>query len=146
LTLCLSLLNTASWINSFFKSTFLGWSLFSYKLCLRVLATYLVGSNIIGQYICILTNNAQELTPYRFGFKCDINRIRKYFLPGPRFEHRSLGWTTDVLANSATVLLQGNMIIIVVIVATAVIANLDIMVILIFWVIMVLIQIYKHCQ
>ncbi len=54
------------------------------------LATHLVESNIIGQYTCILTNNAQELTPYRFGFKCDTNRIRKYFLSVLRFETGSL--------------------------------------------------------
>jgi hypothetical protein len=36
-----------------------------------------VGSNINGEYTYILTNNAQELAPYRFGFKCDTNRIRK---------------------------------------------------------------------
>ena len=64
------------------------------------MATCLVGSNIIGQYTCILTNNAQELTPYRFEFKCDTNRIRKYFLSMPRFEPGSLGWMTNALANS----------------------------------------------
>jgi hypothetical protein len=29
-----------------------------------------MGSNIISQYTFIFTNNAQELTPYRFEFKC----------------------------------------------------------------------------
>jgi hypothetical protein len=38
------------------------------------LATCLVGSNIIGQYAYILTNNAKELTSYRFAFKCDTNK------------------------------------------------------------------------
>jgi hypothetical protein len=61
-----------------------------------------VGSNIIGQYTCLLTNNVQELTPYRFEFKCDTNRIRI------RFEPVSLGWMTDALANSATQLLLWN--------------------------------------
>ena len=60
-----------------------------------------VGSNIIDQYTCILTNNSQELTPCRFEFKCDTNRRRKYFLSAQRFEPGSLGWTTDTLANSA---------------------------------------------
>jgi hypothetical protein len=40
------------------------------------LAACLEGFNIIGQYTFILRNNAQELiTPYRFEFKCDTNRI-----------------------------------------------------------------------
>jgi hypothetical protein len=43
------------------------------------------------QYTCILTNNAQELTPYRFEFKYDSNRIRKYFRSVPRFEPGSQG-------------------------------------------------------
>jgi hypothetical protein len=42
-------------------------------------------------YSCILTNNAQELTPYRYEFKCDKNRLRKYFLSVSGFEPRSLG-------------------------------------------------------
>jgi hypothetical protein len=33
-----------------------------------------------GQYACILTNSAQEITPHRFEFKSHGNRIRKYFL------------------------------------------------------------------
>ena len=53
------------------------------------LATCLVGSNIIGQYTSVLTNNALELTLYRFVFKCDTNIIRKYFLCEPRFESGS---------------------------------------------------------
>jgi hypothetical protein len=48
-------------------------------------------SNIICQCMCILANIAQELTPNLFGFKCDPNRIRKYFLSEPRFEPGSLG-------------------------------------------------------
>jgi hypothetical protein len=37
-----------------------------------------------------LTNNAEELTPYRFEFKCDTNI--NVFLPLPRFEPgQSLG-------------------------------------------------------
>jgi hypothetical protein len=44
-----------------------------------------VESNIIGQYTCILANNAQEVTPYRYEFKYDTHRIRKYFLSLPRF-------------------------------------------------------------
>jgi hypothetical protein len=36
-----------------------------------------VGFNIIGQYTCILTSNAQELTPYK---------IRKCFQSEPRCE------------------------------------------------------------
>jgi hypothetical protein len=35
--------------------------------------------------------NAQELIHYRFGFKCDTNRIRQYFLSELRFEPGSLG-------------------------------------------------------
>ncbi len=50
----------------------------------------------------ILTNNAQELTPYRFEFKSDTNRIRKYFPSMPKFEPGSLLRVTKVLANSAT--------------------------------------------
>jgi hypothetical protein len=41
---------------------------------------------IIGQYTCILRNNAQEATAKRLGFKCDTNKIRKYFLFELRFE------------------------------------------------------------
>ena len=40
--------------------------------------------------IQILTNDAQEFTPYRFEFKTDTNRIRK-FLSALRFEPGSLG-------------------------------------------------------
>jgi hypothetical protein len=70
---------------------------------LGFLATCLKGSNIISQYTCILTNNAHELTPYRFGFKCDTNKQnKKIFSVEPRFEPGSLGWTKDALANSAT--------------------------------------------
>jgi hypothetical protein len=54
------------------------------------LATCQVESNIIGQYTYILTNNAQALTPYRFGFKCDTNRIKTYFLSELRFEPGSV--------------------------------------------------------
>jgi hypothetical protein len=68
---------------------------------LEFLATCLVGSNIIGQYTYILTNYAQELTPYRFRFKCDTNRIRKYFLFELTFEPRSLKRKMNTLANSA---------------------------------------------
>ncbi len=39
----------------------------------------------------VLTNNAQELTPYRSELKWDINRNRKYFLSVQRFEPGSLG-------------------------------------------------------
>jgi hypothetical protein len=70
------------------------------------LETCLVGSNIIGQYTCILTNNAQELSPYSLGFKRYTNRIRTYFLSEPRFEPGSLGWMTDSLANSAVLPLE----------------------------------------
>jgi hypothetical protein len=45
--------------------------------------------------------NAQELTPYRFEFKCNTSRKRKYFLFMPRFEPGSLGLTMDALANYA---------------------------------------------
>jgi hypothetical protein len=55
------------------------------------LATCLVGSNIIDQHTCILTNNAHELTPYRLEFKFDTSRIRKYFLSVLKFEHEFLG-------------------------------------------------------
>jgi hypothetical protein len=72
--------------------TYCGW---------EFLATCLVRSNIIDQYKCLLTNSAQEITPYRCEFKCDTNRIRKYFLSVLWFEHRSLGWMTDAIANSA---------------------------------------------
>jgi hypothetical protein len=37
----------------------------------------------------ILTNNAQELTPYRLKFKCNKNR-KKIFSDIQRFEPRSL--------------------------------------------------------
>jgi hypothetical protein len=53
-------------------------------------------------YIWLLINNVQELTPYRFEFKCDTNRTRKCFLSMPRFEPRSPGWMTVALSNSAT--------------------------------------------
>jgi hypothetical protein len=46
--------------------------------------------------------NAQELTLYRFGFKCDTNRIKKYFLSEPRFEPGYLERITGALSNSAT--------------------------------------------
>jgi hypothetical protein len=42
------------------------WSLSKYLLGLGFLATCFMGSNIIGQYKFILTNNAQELTPGKF--------------------------------------------------------------------------------
>jgi hypothetical protein len=42
-----------------------------------------------GQYTHILTNNAQDLRPYRFEFKCNTNRKRKYFMSVQRFEPRS---------------------------------------------------------
>ena len=61
-----------------------------------------VGSNIIGQNTVKLTNNAQELTPYRLGAKCYTNKIGKYFLSVPRFESGSQGCVMDKLANSAT--------------------------------------------
>jgi hypothetical protein len=48
---------------------------------------------------CIATNNPQELMLYRFEFKCDTSRIRKYFLFVPRSE--PLGWTMNALASSA---------------------------------------------
>jgi hypothetical protein len=72
------------------------------QLWYKVLATYPVGPRIICQYTHIFTNSAQELTPYRFEFKCESNRIRKYFLSMPRFQTGSLGWMTAKLANSAT--------------------------------------------
>jgi hypothetical protein len=56
-----------------------------------VFATCLPGSNIAGQYTYILTNNVQELTPYRFDFICDTNKIRKYFLYMLRLEPGPLG-------------------------------------------------------
>jgi hypothetical protein len=34
----------------------------------------------------ILINNAQDLTTYRFEFKCNTNKRRKYVLFVPRFE------------------------------------------------------------
>jgi hypothetical protein len=53
-----------------FKYTFLDGP-FSHTYCGKgFLATCLVQSNIIDQYTCILTNNAQELTSYRSEFKC----------------------------------------------------------------------------
>jgi hypothetical protein len=61
----------------------------------------LVRSSIINQYTCILTNIAEELILYRYEFKCNRNKIRKYFLAVPRYEPRSLGSMTDTLANSA---------------------------------------------
>jgi hypothetical protein len=39
-----------------------------------------MGSNIIGQYKYILTNNAHELTPNRFEFKYDKNIIKNIFI------------------------------------------------------------------
>ena len=53
------------------------------------------------QTFSVLTNDAQLLTPYRFEFKTDANRIRN-FLSASRFEPGSLGWTKDASANSAT--------------------------------------------
>jgi hypothetical protein len=61
-----------------------------------------MGSNIICEFTYLLTNNAQELTLYRFEFKRDTNRSRKYFLAMPEFEPRSLRQTTDALTNFAT--------------------------------------------
>jgi hypothetical protein len=85
----------------FFKGYWLGSMLVFIKQGELKQYNFIITSNIIGQYTFILTKNAQELTPYRFGFKCDTNRIRKYFLSELRFEPRSLGWTTtDALANS----------------------------------------------
>jgi hypothetical protein len=43
----------------------------------------------------------QELTFYLFESKCDIIRIRKYFLYMARFETVSLSWTMNTLANYA---------------------------------------------
>jgi hypothetical protein len=65
------------------------------------LATCQVRFNIIDQYTCVLTNTAQELTPYRFEFKCGTSKIRKYSLTVPRFEPGSLEQTKDASANSA---------------------------------------------
>jgi hypothetical protein len=68
-----------------------------------VLETCIVGYHSVGKYthIYILTNNSQELMPYRFGIKCDANRNGIYFMSMPRFEHGSLGGMTYTLANSA---------------------------------------------
>jgi hypothetical protein len=46
---------------------------------------------LVVNYMCILKNNALKLTPYRFGFKCDTDRIRKCFLPGPKYVAGSPG-------------------------------------------------------
>jgi hypothetical protein len=102
LTWLYACLYQTQWVESIeFKVTFLdGPSQHTY--CSEgFLATCLVGSNIIGQYNWIFTNNAQELTPYRFEFTCDQNRIRKHFLSILRFELGSLRWTASTLANSA---------------------------------------------
>jgi hypothetical protein len=50
-------------LKEIFKSAIFRWSLFTST---EFLAACQVGSNIMGQYECILTNNAQELTPFRF--------------------------------------------------------------------------------
>ncbi len=49
----------------------------------------------------MLTNNAQELTQYRFEFKCDTKGMRKFSLSVLRFE--------PALANSATPLLSATL-------------------------------------
>jgi hypothetical protein len=53
----------------------------SYTNCCKgFLAEYLVGSNIIFQYKNIITNNAEDIMPYRFEIKLHTNRIRTYFV------------------------------------------------------------------
>jgi hypothetical protein len=43
--------------------------------------------NIIGQYKHILKKNAQKLTPYRFGYKCNTPEEQNIlFFSMPRFE------------------------------------------------------------
>ena len=49
----------------------------------------------------ILTNDAQELTPYRFELKTDANRIRKEFVYSEGLEPGSLRLTTNALVKSA---------------------------------------------
>ncbi len=56
------------------------------------------GNIPIGYYTYIFKKNVHELTPYRFEFKWDTNRIWKYFLPMPQFEPESIGWMADALA------------------------------------------------
>ncbi len=72
---------------------------------LGLVATCLVGSNIIYQHTIILTNSAKELTPYRFELKPEANRTRKYFISTVNFETGSLRRTKAALANSALPLL-----------------------------------------
>jgi hypothetical protein len=63
-----------------------------------------VGSNIIGQYTYVLTNNAQESTSNKFEFKFDANRknsISTEIWTEPEF----LGQTMEALANSTPWLL-----------------------------------------
>jgi hypothetical protein len=50
-----------------------------------------------------MADDAQGLTPYRYEFKCDSNRVWNYILSMPRFEPESLGWITHAQANFATV-------------------------------------------
>jgi hypothetical protein len=80
------------------KNHIFRWSLSTYILWLWV-----CGKIPIDYINClhtqILKNNAQELRPYRFEFKCAKSRIRTYFLSLLKIELGSLGWKTDVLAN-----------------------------------------------
>jgi hypothetical protein len=72
-TICLYILNSLKstfWDGSS-KHTYRGWGF---------LPTYLLEYNMIGQYTYILTNNPQELAPYRFEFKWDRQRIRNFLL------------------------------------------------------------------
>jgi hypothetical protein len=81
------------------------------QICIAVkgfLVTCLEESNISCQYTCILTNNAQELTPYRFEFEYNTHRVRQCCLSVPRFYLGSLGFRTDSLAHSAMPPLQKN--------------------------------------
>jgi hypothetical protein len=63
LAVCLSLLNTLISINIFWKYILDGPSPHTF---LEFLAACLVRSNIIGQYMYISPNSAQDLTPYFF--------------------------------------------------------------------------------
>jgi hypothetical protein len=73
-------------------------------LWLSVLATPLVGSNIIYQYKYIY-NKSQKLTPYIYFNSFPMQKEKENILSLPRFELWSLGWTMDPLASSATLLL-----------------------------------------
>jgi hypothetical protein len=91
------------------KITFFRWFLSTYILWLRVFGN--MPHSGIQHYWSIymyIKNYAQELIPNIFGFQCDINRIRKYFLSELKFKPGSLGWMMDALVNSAIPQLSEN--------------------------------------